>query len=64
MDSEKNVPLIKIILYLYMLCLNICKDEQEYINSLNNFVEYIEFIILVSTKMYSNASQQEINKKL
>ena len=63
MDSEKNVPLIKIILYLYMLCLNICKDEQEYINSLNNFVEYIEFIILVSTKMYSNASQQEINKK-
>jgi hypothetical protein len=63
MDSSKNIPLIKIILYLYMLCLNLCKDEEEYINLLNNFVEYIEFIILVSTKMYSSSNLQEMNKK-
>ena len=63
MDSSKNNPLIKIILYLYMLCMNLCKDEDEYKNLLNNFVEYIEFIILVSTKMSSNPNQQELNKK-
>ena len=63
MDSSKNNPLIKIILYLYMLCMNLCKDEDEYKNLLNNFVEYIEFIILVSTKMPSNPNQQELNKK-
>ena len=62
-ESTKNIPLIKIILYLYMLCLNLCKDEEEYKNLLNNFVEYIEFIIVVSTKINSSTNQQEQNKK-
>ena len=62
-ESTKNNPLIKIILYLYMLCLNLCKDEEEYSKLLNNFVEYIEFIILVSTKIGPSTNPQEVNKK-
>ena len=62
-ESTKNNPLIKIILYLYMLCLNLCKDEEEYSKLLNNFVEYIEFITLVSTKIGPSTNPQEVNKK-
>ena len=62
-ESEKNNPLIKIILYLYMLSLNLCKDEEEYENLLKHFVEYIEFIILVSTKISQSTNTQEQNKK-
>ena len=61
-ESNKINPLIKIILYLYMLSLNLCKDEEEYQNLLKDFVEYIEFIILVSTKIYGGANVQEQNK--
>ena len=62
-ESTKNIPLIKIILYLYMLSLNLCKDEEEYQNLLKYFVEYIEFVILISTKISSNTNPQELNKK-
>ena len=62
-ESEKNNPLIKIILYLYMLSLNLCKDEEEYENLLKHFVEYNEFIILVSTKIPQSTNTQEQNKK-
>ena len=61
-DSSKNNPLIKIILYLYMLSLNLCKDEEEYQNLLSQFVEYIEYIIIVSTKIPANTNAQEQNK--
>ena len=61
-DPEKNNPLIKIISYLYMLCLNMCKDENEYKQLLTQFIEYIEFIIVISTKLYSSTSPQEQNK--
>ena len=62
-DPNKDNPLIKIISYLYMLCLNMCKDENEYKKLLNQFIEYIEFIIVISTKLYDSSSQQEQNKK-
>ena len=62
-NPNKDTPLIKIISYLYMLCLNMCKDENEYKTLLNQFIEYIEFIIVISTKIYSSSSQPEQNKK-
>ena len=62
-DPNKNNPLIKIITYIYMLCLNMCKDENEYKTILNHFIEYIEFIIMISTKIYSSSNAQEQNKK-
>ena len=61
-DPNKNNPLIKIILYLYMLCLNMCRDENEYKQLLNQFIEYIEFIIVISTKINSSNNLQEQNK--
>ena len=61
-DPNKNNPLIKIITYLFMLCLNICKDENEFKKLLTQFIEYIEFIIVISTKIYSSTSAPEQNK--
>ena len=61
-DKSKDIPLIKIISYLYMLCLNMCKDENEYKKLLSQFIEFLEFIIVISTKLYS-ISQSEQNKK-
>ena len=62
-DQNKDNPLIKIISYLYMICLNICKDEKEYKKLLSQFIEYIEFIIVISTKLNSSNSQSEQNKR-
>ena len=62
-DPHKSNPLVKIISYLYMLCLNMCKDENEYKQLLTQFVEYIEFIIVISTKIYSS-STEEMHKKV
>jgi hypothetical protein len=45
-----------------MLSLNLCKDEEEYQNLLSQFVEYIEYIIIVSTKIPANTNAQEQNK--
>ena len=61
-ELTKNNPLIKIISYLYMLCLNMCKDEEEYKKLLTQFIEYIEFIIVISTKINSSTSTQSQNK--
>jgi hypothetical protein len=45
-----------------MLCLNICKDENEFKKLLTQFIEYVEFIIVISTKIYSGTSTPEQNK--
>ena len=63
-DPNKNNPLIKIISYLYMLCLNMCKDENEYKKLLSQFIEYIEFIIVISTKIYSSTNEEKNKKEL